>query len=741
MSTEEAPIGGGDARTVIVSARDLVASAGLLHDAVAAAERDARQAVGMVRAGVARERLAQMPLERLREATEGRLRLSGLEDAGITTVGAVLSAGVHVLEAKPGVGPQTARQAVGAARQLEAALETGARVRIDADARPPAHGTLLRVLWRHGVARGGPAQADARAQAVLGELRDLITGARPAEGRVRMFLTRGERRREVLTAAQELALVMERPDVASLGPEVRAALQDLAAEPPAGDALWDDFIARAVDYNTWIDGLEGGPGAAEGVEGFLPAQIAERVHDHALDTSLLKAELRGYQAFGAKFALAQEHVILGDEMGLGKTVQALASMCHLAAAGERHFLVVCPASVVANWLKEIPRHTHLVGHRLHGDDRDAARAAWVAEGGIGVTTFETARALPVPSDVEVALLVVDEAHYIKNPSAQRTKAVAGWIGAARRAVLMSGTPMENRVDEFAVLVGHIDRAAAEGLRGGLAALDAEAFRTAVGGVYLRRNQVDVLSELPPRIDVPEWVTMDGADLDAYRTAVAEGNFMAMRRAAYAPGDPAGSAKLERLVEIAGEAAEDGLKVVVFSFFLDVLDAVARAVGDRVVGPLTGALPPAERQELVDRFTAEPRPVVLVSQIQAGGVGLNIQAASVVILTEPQWKPSTEDQAIARAHRMGQARTVQVHRLLAEDSVDEAMRDLVAAKAELFDEYARPSALAEASADATDVSNLRVTRDIASQADAERAIIAGERERLGLTATGEEAVPL
>jgi SNF2 family DNA or RNA helicase len=123
--------------------------------------------------------------------------------------------------------------------------------------------------------------------------------------------------------------------------------------------------------------------------------------------------------------------------------------------------------------------------------------------------------------------------------------------------------------------------------------------------------------------------------------------------------------------------------------------------------------------------------VLVSQIQAGGVGLNIQAASVVIITEPQWKPTIEEQAIARCHRMGQIRTVDVYRLLAEDSVDERMLEILAAKAVLFDEYVRRSELKETTPDSVDVSDLKATKEIVTQAEAERRIIEVERKRLRL----------
>lgn len=122
--------------------------------------------------------------------------------------------------------------------------------------------------------------------------------------------------------------------------------------------------------------------------------------------------------------------------------------------------------------------------------------------------------------------------------------------------------------------------------------------------------------------------------------------------------------------------------------------------------------------MVDEFSARRGPAVLVSQIQAGAVGLNIQAASV-ILTEPQWKPTSEDQAIARCHRMGQVCSVDVHRLLAEDTVDQRMLEILATKAVLFDEYVRRSELKDQSPDAVDVSDLKAARDVGNQVEAER----------------------
>jgi SNF2 family DNA or RNA helicase len=318
------------------------------------------------------------------------------------------------------------------------------------------------------------------------------------------------------------------------------------------------------------------------------------------------------------------------------------------------------------------------------------------------------------------MLVVDEAHYVKNPDTRRSAAVRAWSDRVERVLFLTGTPMENRVEEFRNLVGYLKPELVDSIGEIDAVAGSESFRRAVGPAYLRRNQEDVLSELPELVTVDEWDEFGPEDAAAYREAVAARSFMAMRRAAYTSGDPATCTKLRRLVEIADEAEANGRKVVVFSYFRDVLDLVCRTLGERAAGPLTGSVPPARRQELVDGFSATKGHAVLVSQIQAGGVGLNMQAASVVILCEPQVKPTLETQAIARAHRMGQIRRVQVHRLLAADSVDQRMLEILETKKELFDAFARRSDTAETMPEAVEIGPSMA-----------RQVIAAERERLGL----------
>ena len=678
------------------------------------------------------EQLFSMPIARIQETTEGRLRLAPIKAAGYQTVGQVAAAEIHRLEAIPGVGAHTATQVIAAAHQIQAAMMKTTRLRFDAIHQPDHHTALLGVLSAYETAVRTISPIQESLIGLAAEVDAVLTDARRASSRLKMLFSGRAKREQARVALQQLSASLSCAQSDGRITALHTAFTTVTAGPPTDQAaLWQDYRQRAVVYNgLLIEIAELEPDQVV-VEGFIPAEIAAAVHRHPLDTSLLTVSLRGYQAFGAKFALQQNQVIVGDEMGLGKTIEALAAICHLHARHATHSFVVCPASVVVNWTNEIRNKTWLSSHQLHGSDKDQAFRSWRRTGGVAVTTYDSLRSFDPPSDVTIALLVVDEAHYVKNPEAQRTKHVRRWIRAAERILFLTGTPMENRVEEFKTLIGYLQPRVAQRLRTVDSLLDADRFRSLVAPVYLRRNQIDVLEELPPRIETEAWVEFVREDFAAYRSAVASGNFMAMRRAAYAPGTPKKSAKIRRLVEIVEEAMSNGRKVVIFSFFKDVLAIVTSVLADAVVGTITGSMKPVERQWLVDEFSKQTEPGVLVSQIEAGGVGLNLQAASVVILTEPQWKSTTEDQAIARCHRMGQAEPVEVYRLLAQDSVDERMLEILGRKAALFDEYVRKSELTEASPLAIDISELPIVEKVASQAEAERRIIEIERKRLGI----------
>ncbi|MFI5861846.1 DEAD/DEAH box helicase [Streptomyces sp. NPDC051546] len=711
------------------SEREAVAAGGRLYEAAQAVAGDHGRAVEAVRAALkpiydtaAEQALDAIPVARLKEVTEGRLRLGEVERSGLRSIRQVLDAGSYRLRQIPGVGQRTADQVIAAARQISDAVRETIAVHIDVD-RPEPRTTSL-VMALHVLVEAGPdARRAVDAAAALSErLGPLLAEARPASGRLRMLLVGQAKRARAREAVAEVRSLTEEAAQAGVPELLAQASVDLLRGTSTEVAAWVDFELRSAEYYSQLAEISGRRPDTAAAEGFLPDEVAERVRDQMLDDTHRRVSLRGYQAFGARFALAQRRVILGDEMGLGKTIQAIAALAHLAAEGQSHFMVVCPASVLINWTREIEARSTLRVMPLHGPDRQEAFADWKGRGGVGVTTFDALRGFPAPGGGEVGMLVVDEAHYAKNPKARRSQAVTEWSGHCERVLLMTGTPMENRVAEFRSLVQILQPhlAGFVGDRDGV--VGSKAFRKAVAPVYLRRNQQDVLTELPALQQTDEWEELSASDEDAYREAVRAGNFMAMRRAAYAR--PEKSAKLNRLCEIVEDAAENGLKVVVFSNFRDVLGTVKEALdaargtgGGRVFGPLSGSVAPARRQQLVDEFAAVPGHAVLVAQIEAAGVGLNMQAASVLIICEPQIKPTIEHQAVARAHRMGQVRSVRVHRLLTTRGVDERMVEMLKNKTRLFDAYARRSAVAESTPDAVDVSDTSMARQIVEEEQA------------------------
>jgi SNF2 family DNA or RNA helicase len=405
----------------------------------------------------------------------------------------------------------------------------------------------------------------------------------------------------------------------------------------------------------------------------------------------MNATLRSYQEFGTKYIVHQKRSLLGDEMGLGKTIQAIAAMAALKAEGASHFMVVCPASVLVNWCREIEKHSQLSVTKVHGNDEDAL-LHWRQNGDVAVTTYESISRFKLPEKFKISMVVTDEAHYVKNPETLRTKALVSLLQRTENILFMSGTPLENNVDELCFLVSCLQPELAQSLNETKYLSTAQQFREQLAPVYLRRTRDDVLQELPELTEKEQWCVLQGQEKQAYHDAVMSENFMAMRQVSWNAASLSQSSKATRLLELCDQAKEQNRKVIVFSFFRSTIQKVTQLLGDRCMEPITGDISPQHRQEIVDQFTAAPNGAVLVSQVQAGGTGLNIQSASVIIFCEPQIKPSIENQAISRAYRMGQVRDVLVYRLLADDTIDERIMVILQNKQELFDNFADESAV-------------------------------------------------
>jgi superfamily II DNA or RNA helicase len=681
-----------------------------LADARRQSEQAVASAVAALREQAFERSVRQLPVACLKDLARSA-RLGALESAGFRFVSQLRGKSSRELLQIRGIGPASANQIASAVSAVCARLQQEPLEIPRPREITPRHEALLRATFRRVRARGVSRTL----------LNDLIAGSRTVEEAVRGTRHAGALWRRVLAreraeqaidhSFQELERVVGAESTHALLADARSMLESL--RPPSGfPALAEDYELRFAEYFAVLDPfLEVAASTAEprraptqrGRHGGVPAEIADDVEAVVLSLDGLDVDLRGYQEFGTKYLVRRERTVLGDEMGLGKTIQALAAMVHLGnTEGASHFLVVCPASIIGNWIREIEHRTSIPVRVLHGPGREAQTRLWQQGGGVAITSYATLRSLFGMSRRPIHLLVSDEAHYIKNPQAQRSISVHRLASHAERVVLMTGTALENHAREFVNLVRVCDQHVGDRLHANINDSiarpgDPKRFERGVAPVYLRRNQEDVLRELPECIEVDEWVTLTAAELQAYFDAVEAGNVMGMRQATI--GDSAGSSKCRRLAELVEHYRDEGEKVVIFSFFLRALDLVGRVVGEHF--RIDGSVSSSRRMTLIDGFNNTRGFAAMVCQIAAGGVGVNLQSASGVVILEPQFKPTTEWQAIKRVHRMGQSRRVVAHRLLARDTVDESLQTLVAKKARLFDEYARESAVKDASPAATD----------------------------------------
>lgn len=476
------------------------------------------------------------------------------------------------------------------------------------------------------------------------------------------------------------------------------------------DAVWADFETDAAGYYALLEEAAGLKGIMAGKDSILDSETIKAVEDWPLDESLIKSSLRGWQRFGAKYILKYRRVLLGDEMGLGKTIQALAVMADSKSRGGTHFLVVAPASVITNWQRETEKHTLLKPTVIHGPQKVNAYRNWINNGGVGITNYETMRALDLKSLPVIDVMVVDEAQNIKNPSSQRSIATYTATESANIVLFMSGTPLENRLEEMLVLLRKLRPDRENDLVRDAYYHNPEKFRRGIADIYLRRKQEDVLNELPPKTETDEWVAFGMEQVEIYRHALQDAVFMKLRQVGW-QGNDKDNQKLIRTMELVDEAIENGQKVIIFSYFRNVLMTLQRVLGSKTLEPITGGVSVTKRQEIVDTFSEDESKSVLLAQVVVGGVGLNIQAASVVIFAEPQIKPSLEAQAIARAQRMGQTRPVFVYRVLNERSVDERIVQLLETKQNVFDVYADRSVAADENDEATSITEGTVVKEI------------------------------
>ncbi|MFB6397143.1 DEAD/DEAH box helicase [Polymorphospora lycopeni] len=442
----------------------------------------------------------------------------------------------------------------------------------------------------------------------------------------------------------------------------------------------------------------------------------------------LTATLRDYQVRGLRWLVRMTSLGLGaclaDDMGLGKTVTLIALHLHRQAdpATAGPTLVVCPATLLGNWEREVRRFAPGIEvSRFHGPDRSLDAVT----GGFVLTTYATMRLDAARlARFGWALVVADEAQHVKNAGSLSARALRLVAGGAGARVALTGTPVENNLDElWAILdwatpgllgprtvfrrrwadpVESGDEAAARGLA------------RLVGPFLLRRRKSDpdVVPELPAKTQTDRPVALSVEQVALYEAVVREALArlpdtagMARRGAVVSlltalkqicnhpaqylkedePVLAGRSGKLELLDELVDAIVAGGGAVLVFTQYVAMGRLLRRHLRGRGFGGelLHGGTSLPRRQELVDRFQAGAVPVFVLS-LKAAGTGLNLTRADHVVHFDRWWNPAVEDQATDRAYRIGQTRPVQVHRLVAEGTVEDRIAAMLSAKRELAD---------------------------------------------------------
>lgn len=631
--------------------------------------------------------LKDVPVDVLSRDNSG-VRVKLLQDAGHTKITDVISMSREKLMEINGIGEDNAAAIRNSVDRYLGEVRKTIKIKLSADDRSIESGRLLSSLYTYMYKKDVQLKSSQYVSDNLEKISEGSTNLLNAGDSVKWTFLPASKKNDIRNSYNELKGL--------LSDEYISGFEKTAVTSAAVSVndVYADFSNNPVKYvNALEEVIPGSTGDDSSMYG-LPRDLADNIRTQSFGLEGLGCTLRPYQEWGVKYVLHQEKVLLGDEMGLGKTIQALASITALRNTGETHFMVICPASVLANWCKEIQNKSDLTPVRIHGRDRLESLEKWKNEGGVAVTTYETTAFIKLEEGYEFSFLVVDEAHYIKNEGAQRSKNVKEISKHAKRMLFMTGTALENKVDEMISLVEILKPEVAKEIKNIAFMSSAQQFRDKVASVYYRRKREDVLTELPEKIENEEWTILLDDEKKIYEADVLAKKYSDIRRVSWKCDDLSKSSKAVRLKEIVEEAREEGRKIIVFSFFLDTIKKVRELLGDICMEPINGSVAPAKRQEIIEEFEKSPDGSVLCAQIQSGGTGLNIQCASVVILCEPQLKPSIENQAISRAYRMGQARNVLVYRLLSDDTVDEKIMDLLKQKQEIFDAFADDSTAAE-----------------------------------------------
>jgi SNF2 family DNA or RNA helicase len=398
--------------------------------------------------------------------------------------------------------------------------------------------------------------------------------------------------------------------------------------------------------------------------------------------------------------MPRQSALLADEMGLGKTMQAILALRLLFLSGiARTALVVCPKSLIHNWCRELRAWAEDLPFEVVGGGAGQRRASWlISNCPVKLVHYELlnrdARWL---TDGKSAfdVVVLDEAQRIKNRESKTAQVVRSI--ARSRSWALSGTPVENRADDLISLFAFLDpgRIPPE--------TSARRLPQLTSGSILRRTKEDVLTDLPPKTICDIYLDLTPAQRTAYDLAERDGIVrlnslgdmitvqhvfeLVMRLKQICNFDPATweSAKLEQLQADLAEIVASGRKAIVFSQWVAPLEYLALALKRFQPLQFHGRISVQERELVLARFANDRTRHVLLMSYGVGSLGLNLQCANYVFLFDRWWNPAVEEQAIGRAHRLGQQNPVFVTGFISPDTVEERIAEVLAKKRQLFSE--------------------------------------------------------
>ncbi|GIW95555.1 MAG: helicase [Pirellulaceae bacterium] len=467
------------------------------------------------------------------------------------------------------------------------------------------------------------------------------------------------------------------------------------------------------------------PDAEEWIEQYLyrerVARLVEEIRKdpagHPLRTTLLRIELLPYQMDGIAFAVGVGRAVLADDMGLGKTIQAIGvAMLLRRLAGIRRVLVVCPASVKSQWRNEILRSCDATVEVVQGGAADRVEQ-YLSDKFFTVCNYEQVlRDLSTIESVRWDLIILDEGQRIKNWEAKTSRCIKALRSPF--ALVLSGTPLENRLDELYSVVQFVDdqrlppayrffhRHRVVDERGRvLGYKNLDELRQKLRPILLRRTREEVLLELPERMVHTVRIAPTGeqkvmsdelsakaamiaakpflTEMDLLRLQklllqarmCADSTFLVDKR------PPGYSSKIQHLEEMLPTLfSNPHRKAVLFSEWttmLDLIEPILKRLKLDFVR-LDGRVPQRRRQQLVNRFQTDPNCRLFLTT-NAGSTGLNLQAANTVINVDLPWNPAVLEQRIGRAHRLGQRKPVDVYLLVTEQTLEERLLNVLAQK--------------------------------------------------------------